>query len=231
MEPSISRRTQPRPVLRGAARALPIVLGYVPIGLAFGVLAAGAGLTLGAVLGISVIVFAGSSQFMAVAMLSGGAGLVPITVAAFFINLRHFLMSAALAPHLRRFGPARLMPLAHELTDESFAIHSTGFAAGMDPPYRELVALNATAQITWVASTALGCLAGNLIPEPAALGLDFALPAMFIGLLAGRLTGGRQTMVAVVAGIGAVAGALVLPGNWNVVLAAIAAATVGMVRR
>lgn len=84
--------------LRGVGRAMPIVLGYVPIGLAFGVLAHEAGLTTGAVLGMSIIVFAGSSQFMAAAMLGAGAAFLPITIATFFINFRHFLMSAALSP-------------------------------------------------------------------------------------------------------------------------------------
>jgi len=223
--------TRQHPLLRGAGRAAPIILGYVPIGLAFGVLANEAGLTLGATLGMSILVFAGSAQFLGVGMLAAGAGLLPITVATFFINLRHFLMSAALSPHLRKFGPVKLLPVAYELTDESFAIHSAGYQAGLDPAYAELAALNATAQIAWVASTGLGCLAGSLIPDPAALGLDFALPAMFLGLLAGRLTDRRQAMVAGLAAAGILAGTLILPSNWTVVLAAAAAASAGMVKR
>lgn len=219
------------PAIRGMVRAVPIILGYVPIGLAFGVLAGQAGLTVPAVLGMSVIVFAGSSQFLAVAMLSGGAGLLPTVVATFFINLRHLLLSAALSPFLKRFGPGRLAPLAHTLTDESFAVHSAGYRAGLDPPYAELLSLNLAAQLTWVISTGLGCLAGNLIPEPASLGLDFALPAMFIGLLAGWFTNARQGLVALVAGLGVVAGTLAGLSTWSVILAASIAATVGMVRR
>lgn len=207
------------------------MLGYIPLGLAFGVLAAGAGLTPGSVAGMSIIVFAGSAQFLAVAMLQAGSGLAAVTVTTFFVNLRHLLLSASLAPHLRRFGPVRLFPLAYELTDESFAVHSAGYSAGLDPSYRELAALNAAAQVSWVASTTLGCLAGDLIPDPAALGLDFALPAMFIGLLAGQLNSGRRSFAAAAAAVGAVAGALVLPGSWNVILAAAVAATLGMLIR
>ncbi len=219
------------PVIRGMVRALPIVLGYVPIGLAFGVLAGQAGLTMPAVLGMSFIVFAGSSQFLAVGMLSARVGFLPTVIATFFINLRHLLMSAALSPHLKRFGPGRLAPLAHGLTDESFAVHSAGYRAGLDPPYGELLSLNTTAQFTWVASTGLGCAAGNLIPRPDMLGLDFALAAMFIGLLSGWLTNRRQALVAAVAAACVIGGTLIGFASWAVIVAAVAAATMGMVRR
>lgn len=188
-------------------------------------------MSVAAVCGMSVLLYAGSAQFLTAGMLAGGAGFLPITVAVFFINLRHFLMSAALAPRLRRFGPGRLAVFAHELTDESFAVHSAGFAGASQPPFTELVALNAAAQLAWVASTAAGAAAGNLLPDPAALGLDFALPAMFLGLLAGQARDGRRVLAAVTAAVLAVAGALVLPGNWNVIIAAAAAAGVGAMMR
>lgn len=218
-------------ILRGMKRAAPIVLGYAPLGLAFGVLAREAGLTPGAVLGMSLIVFAGSAQFLAVAMLRQGAGILPITAATFFINLRHLLMSAALSPNLRRFGPGRLLPLAHHLTDESFALHSAAYLAGLDPPYVEMVALNTTAQAAWVISTTAGSLIASALPDPAALGLDFALPAMFIGLLAGRLTGGGEAAVAGLAVLATLAGARFLPDNWNIVFGAAIAAAAGALRR
>ena len=217
-------------LLSGCIRAAPIVLGYVPIGLAFGVLARSSGLTTGAVLGMSLMLYAGSAQFLAVGMIAGGAGFLPITIATFFINLRHLLMSAALAPHLRRHPLRKLAFFAHELTDESFALHSTAFQKGLCPSLGEMVSLNATAQIAWVASTVAGSLIGGAIPDPAALGLDFALPAMFIGLLSGRLTDRRQSLVALTAVILAVAGCWILPGNWLVVAAASAAAAAWAVK-
>lgn len=106
-----------------------------------------------------------------------------------------------------------------------------GYQAGLAPAYGELAALNGTAQLAWVASTGLGSLAGNLIPNPVAFGLDFALPAMFIGLLAGRLIDRRQALVAAMAILGTIGGAYILPSTWNVVLVAIVAATFGMVLR
>ncbi|NLG84995.1 MAG: AzlC family ABC transporter permease [Firmicutes bacterium] len=218
-------------ILRGVKRGVPIVLGYLPLGLAFGLLAREAGLTPGAVLGMSLLVFAGSAQFMAVAMLRQGAGFIPITTATFFINLRHLLMSAALSPHLRRYGPGRLLALAHQLTDESFALHSAAYQAGLDPSYAEMVALNSTAQAAWTLSTFTGNLLAGLLPNPTALGLDFALPAMFIGLLAGRLTEAGESAVAALAVVVTLVGASVLPGNWNLISAALLAAGLGMLRR
>lgn len=85
----------------GLRAAWPICLGYVPIGLAFGVLAQKAGLSPLAVGVMSALVFAGSAQFIAVAMLGAGAGIASIIATTFAVNLRHLLMSSALSVYLR----------------------------------------------------------------------------------------------------------------------------------
>ena len=84
----------------GAYAAWPICLGYFPIGLALGVLAQKAGLPWWAVAMMSVLVFAGSAQFICVAMLAAGASIPGIILTTFVVNLRHTLMSSALAVHL-----------------------------------------------------------------------------------------------------------------------------------
>mgnify|MGYP000722403687 CR=1 FL=1 len=76
-----------------------------------------------------------------------------------------------------------------------------------------------------------GSLLAGAFPDPAALGFDFALPAMFIGLVAGRLTAGGEAAVAGLAVLGTLAGARFLPANWNVIVAAALAAAAGMFRR
>jgi len=90
-------------LFRGMAAAWPICLGYAPIGLAFGVLAQKAGLTPLEIGLMSVIVFAGSSQFIAVSMLAAGASVFSIVTTTFIVNLRHFLMSSALAVYLKNW--------------------------------------------------------------------------------------------------------------------------------
>ena len=112
---------------RGVAAGWPICLGYAPIGLAFGVLAQKAGLTPLEIGLMSVIVFAGSSQFIAVSMLSGGASMVSIVATAFVVNLRHFLMSSALAVYLKNSDRKKLTFFSYGITDESFAVNLNRF--------------------------------------------------------------------------------------------------------
>ena len=77
---------------------------------------------------MSILVYAGSSQLIAVAMFGAGMGPLSIIATTFVVNLRHMLMSASLAPNLRKWSKWELAAFAYEITDESFAIHSTRFA-------------------------------------------------------------------------------------------------------
>ena len=81
----------------GLTKAVPVILGYMPIGLAFGVLAREAGLNLTQVFLMSLLVFAGSSQFISVAMLKAGADMWSIIATTFIVNLRHLLFSASIS--------------------------------------------------------------------------------------------------------------------------------------
>ena len=214
-------------VARGAVAAWPICLGYVPIGLAFGVIAQKAGFQPTGILLMSLLVFAGSSQFIAVSMLADGAAAIPVIVTTFMVNLRHFLMSSALAVYLHkiRWLPSALF--AYGVTDESFAINMDRFRAG-GWGVREATALNQTANFTWMVSTVLGGVGGEFIPAHS-FGIDYALIAMFICLLTLQIRGAVYLLTAVFAGGSAVVFALLLPGNLHIIAAAVLGATVGVV--
>ncbi len=222
-EPSAITR---RVVTDGAKAAWPICLGYIPIGIAFGVLGQKAGLSPAEIGLMSVVVFAGSSQFIGVALLSSGAGFVPIVITTFFVNLRHLLMSSALATHLRSVTPRWIALFGYGVTDESFAVNTVRFkSAGWD--WQRALVLNHTANLTWVLSTIIGGYAGSFIPR-GAFGIDYALVAMLICLLVLQLRGGLYVIVAGVAGIVSVVLSLIVPGNGHVVIAAMVAATMGL---
>ena len=112
------------------------------------------------------------------------------------VNLRHVLFSAAMAPLLRGWRKRELAAFAFELTDESFALHAARFGRGDRDKHRTL-AINVTAQAAWVAGTALGVLLGDLLGDGRAFALDFALPGMFLALLAGQLKGCSHVAAAV----------------------------------
>lgn len=218
--------SQRHPLAAGAAAAWPICLGYIPIGMAFGVLARKAGLSPMEIGLMSLLVFAGSAQFIAVSMWSGGAGLISIIGTTFVVNLRHLLMSAALSVHFRSAGRAGLSLLAYGVTDESFAVNLSRLRNG-DWGLAPAIATNQTANAVWIASTVAGGFGGDLIP-PGAFGIDYALIAMFLCLLVYQLRERIHLVTAILAGVSSVVLCLILPGNLNVMLAAVLAATAGL---
>jgi 4-azaleucine resistance transporter AzlC len=211
----------------GLSAGWPICLGYLPIGMAFGVLSQKAGLTPLQIGLMSILVFAGSSQFIAVSMLTAGASAPAIIATTFVVNLRHVLMSSALAVYLRAAHRGLLALYAYGVTDESFAVNLPRFSDNSWNLSRALV-VNHTANLTWFVSTVTGGIGGRFIPE-GTMGIDYALIAMFICLLIYQIKNPIQLLAALIAGLTAVGLALMIPGNSYIVIASVAAATVGVI--
>lgn len=213
--------------LQGVWTVLPIILGYLPVAIAFGVLAQKAGISERNTVLLSLLVYAGSSQLIAVGLFSAGASPLSIILTTFVVNLRHLLMSASLAPFLSGWRKLPLAAFAFQLTDETFALHSARFPQEV-PPKAEVFGVHVNAQVAWVLGTWLGFHAGELVPEVEPLGLDYALPAMFIALLMVIVREWKQLVTALIAGFFSVALALAGVDRWNVILGALLAATIGV---
>jgi len=209
----------------GLAAAWPVCLGYFPIGLSLGVLAQKSGLAPWQMAAMSILVFAGGSQFIAVAMLASGASIPAIVTTTFMVNLRHLLMSSALSVHFRGVSRQFLALFAYGVTDESFGVNMARFNQG-GWNHRSAIFLNQSANLTWLVSTVAGVYVGQFIP-PGALGIDYALTAMFICLLVFQLRGPVFAATALIAAVCSVGAYLWLPGNAYVIAASCAAATVG----
>lgn len=132
------------------------MMGYIPIGFAFGVLAADAGIDLVGAAAMSAFVLAGSAQFIAIGLMASGCSIAALGMTVFLVNLRHFLMSAALAPYLGRFKRWQQVLFCFELTDESFAVHSADLRTRAAPVLARMIALNLCAHISWTGSTLVG---------------------------------------------------------------------------
>jgi 4-azaleucine resistance transporter AzlC len=208
--------------------ALPVILGYLPVGFAYGVLAANAGLTLAQGIAMSAFVFAGSSQLIAVGMIGEGINPLSIVLTTLIVNLRHLLMSASLSPYMKKWKRREVAGFAFEMTDETFAVHSMRFKNEETSP-RSAILINAVCQGAWLLGSLLGALAGGAISDVKPFALDYALPAMFIALLLMQIQTRRQVVVAVTGG--ALSLGLWAAGvtQWNVILAVLAAATLGAV--
>ncbi|MFH7243886.1 MAG: AzlC family ABC transporter permease [Spirulina sp.] len=171
--------------LAGARDILPLVVGAIPFGLIFGTLAQGSGLSFSATLGMSAFVFAGSSQFIALGLLTAGSTLPLIVLTTLVVNLRHLLYAASLLPYVQSLSPRWQRIIAFLLTDEAFAVAIRRYAQPDPSPYKHWYYLGAglTMYFNWVGCTLLGLTLGQLMPNAAAWGLDFAMVATFIGMI------------------------------------------------
>jgi 4-azaleucine resistance transporter AzlC len=213
-------------VRAGLAAAWPICLGYFPIGLSLGVLAQKSGLTAWQMAAMSLLVFAGGSQFIAVAMLSAGSSASAIISTVFMVNLRHLLMSSALAVYFSGVSRRFLAFFAYGVTDESFAVNMTCFGQG-GWDRRSALILNQVANVTWIVSSVIGVYLGQLVP-PGTAGVDFALTGMFICLLVFQLRSPIFAATALMAAGCSLLAYLWLPGAAYVIIASILAATAGL---
>ncbi len=209
----------------GAKAAWPICLGYFPIGLALGVLAQQAGLPWWAMALMSVLVFAGSAQFICVAMLAASSSIPAIIFTTLVVNLRHTLMSSALAVYLSGINRKFLAVFSYGVTDESFAVNMTQFKSGHWDRWRALV-VNQLANSVWLVATITGTLVGQFVPQ-GAFGIDYALTGMFICLLVFQLQGRIYILTGLLAGLISVIWYLIIPGDSYIVGASVCAATLG----
>lgn len=216
-----------KPIIAGVRRAMPVVLGYIPIGFAYGVLAGKSGLSAFNALLMSIIVFAGSAQFIAVGLIASGAGVIPIIITTFIVNLRHLLMAASLAPYMSKWKKSMQAFFAYELTDETFALHSSA-ATSLNDKKIEALAVNVTSQLSWIVGTLLGLLAAGIMGDIKPFGLDYALAAMFIGLLVGQCLDYPRIFTAVLAGVIATIMYLLGFQQSYVIVSSVIAATIGL---
>lgn len=166
--------------VEGAWRSLPIVIGYFPVAIAFGLISTQSDLSLYHTVLMSVMVYAGASQFMAVSMFASGVGAVEMILATFILNFRHFIMGLSLMNGVHSLSNKWKWLLSSWITDETFSVASfhkekasPGFLGG----------LMLTAYSSWIVGTLLGGLLGDFIPPGIGESMSIALYAMFIGLL------------------------------------------------
>ena len=214
---------------QGISAVLPVCFGYIPIGLAFGVIAGKAGLGPVETGAMSMIVYAGSAQFIAISMLSAGAAVLPIIITTFVVNLRHLLMSSSMSMYLKRNKKTSLSFFSWGITDETFAVNLERFINASWDIKKGLI-VNFAAYFTWIASTIAGNLCGQFVPD-GAFGIDYVLTAMFLGLLVFQLRGRIYVITGVLSGALAVIFSLVLPGNIYIVAGSVTAVTLIMIMK
>jgi 4-azaleucine resistance transporter AzlC len=206
--------------LRDGLRAgLPFGIAGSLVAMSFGVVAQGAGLSPAAAIVMSAIVFAGSAQFTAIAILSQGGTVAAAVLGAALVNSRFLPMGVAIGPSLPG-GPVRRALQGQTIVDASWAIASRG-----DGTFDRWLLFGSTAvqYVGWVGGTVVGALAGNVLGDPEAIGLDAVYPAFFLALLIEELGDRRSRLVAVLGGLIALTLVPLAPGGVPVLAASLAA--------
>ncbi|TWC11654.1 MULTISPECIES: AzlC family ABC transporter permease [unclassified Pseudomonas] len=187
---------------RTFAEASPVVAGYFTVSFVFGLMAVNAGLPLWLPVAMCLFVYAGASQFAALALISSGASLTTIVLTTFLINARHMLMSVYMAKALRTLGLSRFERwcYASGLTDESFAFHSVKLGSGAPVSVRYLIGFNLFCHTSWVLGGLLGAVCAQYAAHLIKYQLDYALTAMMLYVLV-SLCNTRNKLIAALAAV------------------------------
>ena len=215
--------------LAGARDSFPMLLGAAPFGVIFGTLAAPSGLSPAGALAMSLFVFAGSAQFIALTLLASGTGLAVILLTTFVVNLRHALYSATLLPHVAGLRQRWRIPLAFWLTDETFAVVQLRYVRADASPFKHWYYLGSCLSMygNWFVWTLTGIALGRTLPRLEHMGLEFAMAATFTGIVVPMLR--NRPMLGAALGAAAVAlAAHALPYKLGLMLAALAGVVIGV---
>jgi len=211
----------------GAKATIPLEIGAIPFGVIFGALAVSSGFTPAGAAGMSAIVFAGSSQFIAINLAAGGATSLFIVITTFVVNLRHALYSVTLGPYVKHLPQHWILPLGFWLTDESFVVAIQRYRQADSSPHKHWFFLGSAVFMyaNWQFWTWIGILTGRAIP--ASWGLEFAMVVTFIGMLVPLILG-RPTLIAVVVAGAAAVMTNELPNRLGLLVAAVLGILAGL---
>ena len=210
----------------GIRATLPLQIAVVPFGLVCGIVAQGAGLSIAEATLMSMFVYAGSAQLLALAHWGHPAPILAAGLAAFVVNLRLALMGPVLGPWLDRLRGWRLWASLFVMADQNWAMSVTEQNAGRwDAGY--LFGSGAAMWVAWVLATAAGHALGRVMAPPPGHPLFFAALAVFVSILVPMWRGRRDLLPwAVAAGVSAGL-AQAVSGSWYIVGGALAGSAVG----
>jgi len=216
----------------GLTSGIPIAIGYIPIAIAFGLLAESTGMPSYATVLMSFIVFAGASQFVGVNLLALGAGYPEIILTTFILNSRHFLMSASLSQKVDQKASKKWLSLiAFGVTDETFMVASLRQEEKLSPSF--LFGINLIAFSSWNIGTWIGVFLGAGLPASVQSSMGIALYVMFIGLLIPAIKKSRPYLLITIIAI--IISSILhwiplfssLSSGWSIIITAILAALIG----
>lgn len=211
----------------GARLGIPVILGYIPVGVAYALIARQAGFSVLETCMMSVFVYAGASEMMAAGMYAQGAGIAAIVLATFILNLRHFIMSACVMNGMRSEKRGFKKLAAFGVTDEVFAIYTT--QKKLERPGLVFLGMALISYLSWNLGTVIGAVASDFLPELLTAALGVAMYAMFIALLAPSVRGNGRLglLVLLTAAVNTLLSQL-LDSGWALIVSTLAGAAAGV---
>ena len=191
---------------------LPVLSGYVVLGTGFGILLQSKGYGLPWALAMSLFIYAGSMQYLAVDLLAGGAGLISAALTTLMVNARHLFYGISMIDKYKDAG-WRKPYLIFGLTDETYSLNCAALPDGVTEPKKYYFLVSLFNQCYWVAGSALGAVLGTVLPFSTE-GIDFSLTALFVTVFVEQWQGTKDHIPALI-GLGAAVGCLAVFGAEN----------------
>lgn len=203
----------------------PVTLGFIPLGIACGMVLYDAGFSPLGIGLMSFLVYAGASQFMVASMLVMGATVPAMIIMTFFLNLRHVLMSSSMSTYFKKSSVPFLLIFTHSLADESYAVNYNQFL-NHKWDQKHAMATTFIPYVTWGLSTIVGGIVGSQLTVNTTI-MNYVLVAMFICLLVMQFVSPLFIFVGCLSGILSVILMILLKHNIALVLGALIASIIG----
>ena len=155
------------------------MIGYTPLGIAFGAIAQAKGFNIFEIFLMSLTIFSGSAQFIAVGLLASGVNLLNIMLTVFLVNTRYFLFAMSLSQKIRKLTWVQRLFAPQGITDETYL---TAILSDEEVTPKLWFSISMFSHLAWITASVLGGLVGEKLGSAKDMGLDFALYAMFIAL-------------------------------------------------
>ena len=213
--------------LYGMKKAIPVLIGFLPVAITYAIMARGAGIGAVETVVMSMAVFAGASQIMATGMLAGGAGAISVILSTFVLNLRHIIMSTCVFRKMNEKNPIFRLLCGFGVTDETFALYTTEESDRADRYY--MLGLITVSYSSWVLGAVIGIVASNFLPPSLSNSFGVALYALFLALIVPGVKGDLRLFITVLitAAINCVMG-LFLDSSWAIIVSTLVGAGIGV---
>lgn len=208
----------------GFKKAIPITMGYIPMGIGYAALAIKAGLTPLQTVGFSILVYAGAGEIIAVTMLLNGATAFAIILTNFVVNLRYFVMNVCVYNKVQKTSPLLNALSCHLTTDESFAM----FSLMDESSIWTYIGLSLTSWLSWILGAAIGVFVLDLLPVIVTNSFNISLYALFVAILIPNVKKNyRIGLLVLITGIMNIILQTMI-GNWSIIVSTLLGALIGV---